>query len=547
MNNNGLESQLWQGLHRNLLDGLHGITRLWLQSCDISEIPSGSFRGLGPGLEVLILSNNKITQLNESTFDRLKHVKYLLLSDNKIESIAPGTFNGTSGLSSSLRILFMSNNLIKKIGATVFDGMTNLVFLELSNNNIRNIEPGAFKTLKRLRALGIHANKLQIALPGTFEGLNVSMMNLSVGDPIDDLNLPPDLSSMMDTMLRIMTQFDQNGTIDLSVLGISPGWFSSAFGIDTHNFNLAPFGVLGGNHQLPSTPTAVKRTFIQYLLGVWSGKTTRMDYGLVAGANPSLCKFNKTSYKVECDCATAGWANSLQHYNSSRKDTCVCPEGSEMRCAKSNLVYSPSVSCDTYYSCEPCAKGASGSWNNRSGAQMLRPCNKCEDTADVSYTAAVGSNSSADCIEDPTLVQMARADAEASEADAQTRNMYTLSFSACAGLLLLVFGGLWVYRLQQRNLKLTAHLNAGLLSKVAEQDEELVFLRDWRFVLCNDCFLGVQVTVYHSKSVACSVNENDVELDKKVAQGSEGEVWKGHLRQHGSKPMPLFLDCDPLS
>ena len=47
--------------------------------------------------------------------------------------------------------------------------------------------------------------------------------------------------------------------------------------------------------------------------------------------------------------------------------------------------------------------------------------------------------------------------------------------------------------------------------------------------------------------MACSVNETDVQLGEKVAQGSEGEVWKGHLRQHGSKPMPLFLYCDPLS
>ena len=41
------------------------------------------------------------------------------------------------------------------------------------------------------------------------------------------------------------------------------------------------------------------------------------------------------------------------------------------------------------------------------------------------------------------------------------------------------------------------------------------------------------------------MDETDVKLEKKVAQGSEGDVWKGTLRQHGWKAhMPCHC-CNP--
>ena len=48
-----------------------------------------------------------------------------------------------------------------------------------------------------------------------------------------------------------------------------------------------------------------------------------------------------------------------------------------------------------------------------------------------------------------------------------------------------------------------------------------------------------------SESVVCSLEETDVKLEQKVAQGSEGDVWKGHLRHHGLGAYMLGHCCNP--
>ena len=80
--------------------------------------------------------------------------------------------------------------------------------------------------------------------------------------------------------------------------------------------------------------------------------------------------------------------------------------------------------------------------------------------------------------------------AQRENAEQQQKLTYTIVISSCVLVLVLTAAAIGAcfllgqrHQMVQQNLQLTEQLNAGLLSKVAEQDEEITYLRDWRSVV----------------------------------------------------------------
>ena len=498
---------LWGQLREGLFDGLDNLEQLLLQVSGVDAIPSGTFRGIGPKFDYLNLFDNNLRQLNASTFSSLSQCKYLLVGDNKIESMASDTFTSNPTLTSSLLLLMISGNQLELIDGTTFNGMTNMVFLTISGNQIRSVHPDAFKSLSSVRVLDLHGNKLEVVLPGTFDHLSSSQMDLRPGSGVDlivDLSLPSRWNVTLETLVPALLEWDRSGTLTIGDITIPQGLIPG-----------------GGTHTFPDTPEKFRKEIVRYVLWVFNGKLTGASFGLLG-----MCEFNETLGKVQCDCGKIGWNETLQYFNGTEEGTCVCPEGTEMTCGyPSNKtvpwVYDPSLSTSQslsvdkcynkggFFQCTPCPQGSAGAWNTANRARIMEPCKLCRDTPtihdDHTYTEQAGQAYQEYCTDDPTVLKQREADANAREADANAQALW-ISIG-CSGLVALALA------VVIERIVATHELKKRLLKQtVVEQRQQIEYYRDWR------------------------INAADLTFNKKLATGSEGEVWQGTLRGY-------FGDC----
>src|SRR3989338_9642007 len=83
----------------------------------------------------------------------------LQINEDQFPFLEAGSFKKFS----QLQHLFLDNNAliqINQINRGVFDGLTNLISLDLGNTPIHTIQSGAFAALKQLRHLGLSDNQL---------------------------------------------------------------------------------------------------------------------------------------------------------------------------------------------------------------------------------------------------------------------------------------------------------------------------------------------------------------------------------------------------
>ncbi|XP_032890012.1 slit homolog 1 protein isoform X1 [Amblyraja radiata] len=123
---------------------------------DITLLEStGLFQKL-PQLRKINLSNNKITDIEDGTFEGAASVSELHLTANQLDSIRSGMFRGLDGL----RTLMLRNNRINCIHNDSFTGLGSVRLLSLYDNQIVTITPAAFDTLHSLSTLNLLANWL---------------------------------------------------------------------------------------------------------------------------------------------------------------------------------------------------------------------------------------------------------------------------------------------------------------------------------------------------------------------------------------------------
>uniref|UniRef100_A0A9J8CMV4 Slit homolog 1 protein n=1 Tax=Cyprinus carpio carpio TaxID=630221 RepID=A0A9J8CMV4_CYPCA len=114
---------------------------------------TGIFKKL-PQLRKINLSNNKITDIEEGTFEGASGVNELILTSNRLESVHYSMLKGLSGL----RTLMLRSNKITCVNNGSFTGLSSVRLLSLYDNLITSMSPGAFDTLHSLSTLNLLAN-----------------------------------------------------------------------------------------------------------------------------------------------------------------------------------------------------------------------------------------------------------------------------------------------------------------------------------------------------------------------------------------------------
>lgn len=100
-------------------------------------------------------------------FDRLQHLKKLVIGESAFEYIRQGAFSGLE----SLETLLIYSNALRRIEEGAFAGLNNLEKLVIRSDSLECIEKSSFQGLNKLRQLDIYADSLAALGPGVFNGL----------------------------------------------------------------------------------------------------------------------------------------------------------------------------------------------------------------------------------------------------------------------------------------------------------------------------------------------------------------------------------------
>uniref|UniRef100_A0A3B5KZ23 Slit homolog 2 (Drosophila) n=1 Tax=Xiphophorus couchianus TaxID=32473 RepID=A0A3B5KZ23_9TELE len=114
---------------------------------------TGIFKKL-PQLRKINLSNNRISDIEEGTFEGALGVNELILTSNRLENIHHRMLKGLGGL----RTLMLRSNKISCVSNSSFVGLSSVRLLSLYDNQITSMNPGAFDTLHSLSTLNLLAN-----------------------------------------------------------------------------------------------------------------------------------------------------------------------------------------------------------------------------------------------------------------------------------------------------------------------------------------------------------------------------------------------------
>lgn len=143
---------------------------LYLFSNGIESLHTDDFSGM-ENLEMLDLSQNKLTELPDNVFEPLSSLRNLDLSSNQISYISEKSFEGLV----LLERLYMYNNYIKAIHSAAFDGMKHLLELKLQGNMLTSIPTLA---MPKLLLLDLRFNRLPDLGPSDIQMPNLESLKL---------------------------------------------------------------------------------------------------------------------------------------------------------------------------------------------------------------------------------------------------------------------------------------------------------------------------------------------------------------------------------
>ncbi|KAH9645155.1 hypothetical protein HF086_005700 [Spodoptera exigua] len=138
-------------------------------------IDSSGFRYYANTIK-LDISNTSIKEILNEAFRNLIFLQYLNISNNYIKKLHPKSFYTSESVSSTVKILDLSNNLLEELSAEL-NLMPNLIKLYLQHNQISSLADDSFVSLKHLEYLDLSYNRIQ--------KLNLTLMNLKMLKTID--------------------------------------------------------------------------------------------------------------------------------------------------------------------------------------------------------------------------------------------------------------------------------------------------------------------------------------------------------------------------
>ncbi|KAJ3601694.1 hypothetical protein NHX12_032661 [Muraenolepis orangiensis] len=144
---------------------------LYLYANGIEGLTAEDFAGL-ESLEMLELSQNKLTELPDKVFQPLTSLRNLDLSSNQITRISENCFHGMP----LLERLYLYSNHIKTIHPAAFNGLEQLIELKLQGNQL-TILPAL--SLPRLRLLDLRHNVFPTLGPKDLQTPNLECLRLA--------------------------------------------------------------------------------------------------------------------------------------------------------------------------------------------------------------------------------------------------------------------------------------------------------------------------------------------------------------------------------
>ena len=146
-------------------DGLSGLQYLLLSLNSLRTLPSQVFAG-APGLVVLDLGDNALTNLPAGAFAGLRNLETLALPGNRLANLSGSVLGDTPRLLS----LDMSANGIAELPSGLLRNVPNLEQLVLRANNLEAWPSDAIRDLDRLQEVDMLTNKLSQLPRGAFDG-----------------------------------------------------------------------------------------------------------------------------------------------------------------------------------------------------------------------------------------------------------------------------------------------------------------------------------------------------------------------------------------
>lgn len=126
-----------------------------LRKTGLQRLPSKMLSSMR-SIEMIYLSDNMITELNDRSFMNFPNLTLIDLSNNKIAVIKPHAFINVM----SIRQLYLAHNRLVSYTGETFNTGTGLEILDLTDNRLTYISPTSFRIHPRLAHLKLADNRL---------------------------------------------------------------------------------------------------------------------------------------------------------------------------------------------------------------------------------------------------------------------------------------------------------------------------------------------------------------------------------------------------
>ena len=141
------------------------MTGLSFDNTCLHAIEHDAFLGL-EGVEVLILSNNKLSMLKLTVCQNLPHLEILKLDNNKLVNLSSHSFMGPCA--QNLLILHLQANELSYLPHDLFSSTFKLKFLDLGQNRLVQLSSDLFSSLIALQGLWLGGNAISTLSTGMF-------------------------------------------------------------------------------------------------------------------------------------------------------------------------------------------------------------------------------------------------------------------------------------------------------------------------------------------------------------------------------------------